>query len=191
MYRRIIKLNTDDKIPPGLVRHGSGQPLAKVARKKLGLSAAAAAKKQKTTVAPMDSDGDGVINTEDRCAETPAGAKVDPSGCWTLQGLFKSGKSQIQPHALSKLDDVVVLLKANPLMRIEIQGHTDSSGTYRHNLRLSRVRAQAVVQYLIRKGIAAERLTATGYGPNRPRGSNSTAEGRARNRRIEFRVLDK
>lgn len=191
MYRRIIKLNTDDKIPTGLVRHGSGQPLAKVARKKLGLSAAAAAKKQKTTVAPMDSDGDGVINTEDRCAETPAGAKVDPSGCWTLQGLFKSGKSQIQPQALSKLDDVVVLLKANPLMRIEIQGHTDSSGTYRHNLRLSRVRAQAVVQYLGRKGIAAERLTATGYGPNRPRGSNATAEGRARNRRIELRVLDK
>jgi outer membrane protein OmpA-like peptidoglycan-associated protein len=191
MYRRIIKLDADEKIPTGLDRHGSGQPLAKVARIKLGMSAAAAAKNQKAPEMPMDSDGDGVMNTKDRCAETPAGAIVDSTGCWTLQGLFKSGKSQIQLQALPKLDAVVALLKANPQMRIEIQGHTDSSGTYRHNLRLSRVRAQAVVQYLIRKGIAAERLTATGYGPNRPRGSNSTAEGRARNRRIEFRVLDK
>jgi outer membrane protein OmpA-like peptidoglycan-associated protein len=191
MYRRIIKLNGDDTIPTGLLRRGAGQSLAEVARKKLGLSAATATRKRKTPVMPMDSDGDGVMNTEDRCAETPAGAKVDPTGCWTLQGLFKSGKSQIQLQALSKLDAVAALLKANPQMRIEIQGHTDSSGTYRHNLRLSRVRAQAVVQYLRRKGIAAERLTATGYGPNRPRGSNTTAEGRARNRRIEFRVLDK
>jgi outer membrane protein OmpA-like peptidoglycan-associated protein len=189
MYRRIIKLNTDDTIPAGLVRRGTGQSLAKVARKKLGMPAAA--KKQKFPVTPADSDGDGVMNSEDRCAETPAGARVDPTGCWTLQGLFKSGKSQIQPQVLPKLDDVVVLLKANPQMRIEIQGHTDSSGTYRHNLRLSRVRAQAVVQYLSRKGIAAERLTATGYGPNRPRGSNATAKGRARNRRIELRVLNK
>lgn len=191
MYRRIIKLNTDDTIPDGLVQRGTEQPLDNVARKKLGTSAAAAAKKRKNPLMPVDSDGDGVMNTEDRCAETPAGAKVDPSGCWTLQGLFKPGKSQIQSQALPKLDDVVALLHANPKMRIEIQGHTDSSGTYRHNLRLSRVRAQAVVQYLRRKGIAAERLTATGYGPNRPRGSNDTAEGRARNRRIEFRVLDK
>jgi OOP family OmpA-OmpF porin len=191
MYRRIIKLNADDTIPNGLVQRGTEQTLAVVARKKLGMSATAATKKQKKPLALADSDGDGVMNTEDRCAETPAGAKVDPTGCWTLQGLFKSGKSQIQPQALPKLDDVIALLKANPQMRIEIQGHTDSSGTYRHNLRLSRVRAQAVVQYLRRKGIAAERLTATGYGPNRPRGSNNTAEGRARNRRIEFRVLDK
>jgi outer membrane protein OmpA-like peptidoglycan-associated protein len=191
MYRRIIKINTDDTIPNGLVRRGTEQPLVKVARKKLGISAAAAVQKRKIPLVPADSDGDGVMNTEDQCAETPAGAKVDPTGCWTLQGLFGSGKSQIQRQALPKLDDVVVLLKANPQMRIEIQGHTDSSGTYRHNLRLSRVRAQAVVQYLRRKGIAADRLTATGYGPNRPRGSNETAEGRARNRRIEIRVLEK
>jgi outer membrane protein OmpA-like peptidoglycan-associated protein len=191
MYRRIIKLNSDDTLPAGLVQHETGQPLARVARKKLGMSAATAAKIQKKPLVTVDSDGDGIMNTADRCAETPSGAKVDSSGCWTLQDLFKSGKSQIQPQALTKLDDVVALLKANPQMRIEIQGHTDSSGTYRHNLRLSRARAQAVVQYLRRKGIAAGRLTATGYGPNRPRGSNDTAEGRARNRRIEFRVLEK
>ena len=191
MYRRIIELDTDDTTPTGLVQRGTEQPLAKVARKKIAMSAAAAVKKQKKTLMTVDSDGDGVMNSEDRCAETPAGAKVDPTGCWVLQGLFKAGKSQIQLQALPKLDDVVALLKANPQMRIEIQGHTDSRGTYRHNLRLSRVRAQAVVQYLKRKGIAAERLTATGYGPNRPRGSNDTAEGRAKNRRIELRVLEK
>jgi outer membrane protein OmpA-like peptidoglycan-associated protein len=191
MYRRIVKLDTDDTIPDGLILRGTGQPLAYVARKKLGISSTAAAKQRKIPWVPADSDGDGVMNSEDRCAETPAGAKVDSTGCWALQGLFTSGKSQIQLQALPKLDDVVALLKADPQMRIEIQGHTDSRGTYRHNLRLSRVRAQAVVQYLRRKGIAAERLTATGYGPNRPRGSNDTAEGRARNRRVEFRVLDK
>lgn len=191
MYRRIIKLNTDDMIPIGLVQHGTEQPLANVARKKLAMSTAATAKKQKPPLMSVDSDGDGVMDTEDQCAETPAGAKVGPTGCWTLQGLFKSGKSQIQPQSLPKLDDVVAILKASPRMRIEIQGHTDSRGTYRHNLRLSRVRAQAVVQYLRRKGIAAGRLIANGYGPNRPRGSNDTAEGRAKNRRIEFRVLVK
>jgi outer membrane protein OmpA-like peptidoglycan-associated protein len=191
LYRDIIKLNTDDMIPAGLVQRGSEQPLAEVARKKLGMSATAAYEKQKKPLIPADSDGDGVMNTEDRCAETPPGVIVDPTGCWTLQGLFKSGKSQIQSQALPKLNDVVAVLKANPRMRLEIQGHTDSSGTYRHNLRLSRVRAQAVVKYLRQKGIAAERLTATGYGPNRPRGPNDTAEGRAKNRRIEFRVLDK
>lgn len=191
MYRRIIKLDTDDTIPAGLVQPGTEQPLARVARKKMAMSAAPTAGKQKKPLISVDSDGDGVMNTEDRCAETPAGANVDSTGCWTLQGLFKSGKSQIQLQALPKLDDVVALLEANSQMRIEIQGHTDSSGTYRHNLRLSRVRAQAVARYLIRKGIAAERLIATGYGPNRPRGSNDTAEGRARNRRIEFRVLEK
>jgi OOP family OmpA-OmpF porin len=191
MYRHIIQLDTDDSVPVGLVQRGTEQPLAVVARKKLGVSVAAAAKKPKATVKPADSDRDGVVNSKDSCADTPEGAKVDQSGCWTLQGLFDSGKSQIKIQAMPMLDDVVVLLKANPQLRIEIQGHTDSSGTYRHNLRLSRVRAQAVVQYLRRNGINADRLTATGYGPNRPRGSNDNPDGRAMNRRIEFRVLDK
>ncbi len=191
MYRLIVRLDTDEMIPTGLVQHGTELPLVNVAREKLGLSDAATAKKPETLLEPVDTDGDGVSNSDDRCAETPDGAKVDEFGCWTLQGLFASGKSRIQSQALPKLDDVVALLKANPQMRIEIQGHTDSSGTYRHNLRLSRVRAQAVVDYLRRKGITLDRLTATGYGPNRPRGSNNTSEGRAMNRRIEFRALDK
>ncbi len=189
-YRRILELDTQDTVPYGLLQSGERPLLSDVAQKKLGTAAVRKANQSQTPMRADDSDGDGIANVHDRCTDTPGGAKVDQNGCWTLQGLFSSGKAKIQPQALPLLDDVAMLLKANPQMRIEIQGHTDSSGTYRHNLRLSRVRAQNVLQYLRRKGIAAKRLTATGYGPNRPRGSNDTADGRARNRRIEFRVLD-
>jgi outer membrane protein OmpA-like peptidoglycan-associated protein len=189
LYRRIIELKAEETIPAGLVTGGEKRRLYDIAQQKLGLMKKATASSPATALRPEDTDGDGIADALDRCADTPRGAMVNASGCWTLQGAFDSGKSQLKAQALPMLDGVAALLKANPRMRIEIQGHTDSSGTYRHNLRLSRVRAQSVMRYLVQKGIAANRLTATGYGPNRPRGSNATSTGRALNRRIEFRVL--
>ena len=191
LYRHIIELDSEDSVPAGLKQTGPSRNLTDVARQKLGLLKSSASNQAASASKPADSDGDGILEPEDRCTDTPSGAMVDENGCWSLQDLFGSGKSEIQSQAYPLLDDVVALLNTNPQLRIEIQGHTDSRGTYRHNLRLSRVRAQKVMQYLRGKGIAANRLTATGYGPNRPRASNDTAAGRALNRRIEFRVLDR
>ena len=191
LYRRIIELDTEETMPAGLVTGGEQRRLYDIAQQKLGLLKKATTKAPETVSRPSDTDSDGVVNALDRCADTPRGAMVDASGCWTLQGAFDAGKALIRTHALPMLDNVAALLKANPRMRIEIQGHTDSQGTYRYNLRLSRVRAQSVMRYLMHKGIAADRMTATGYGPNRPRGSNDTAAGRVLNRRIEFRVLER
>lgn len=190
LYRRIIELDSEDTVPDGLMPGRASPKLIDVARQKLGLLKSSTSDRAVGSSRPADSDGDGILDPKDRCADTPSGASVDHNGCWTLQGLFGSGKSEIQAQAYPMLNDVLAMLNANPKLRIEIQGHTDSRGTYRHNLRLSRVRAQKVMQYLKHKGVAANRLTATGYGPNRPRGSNDTASGRALNRRIEIRVLD-
>jgi OOP family OmpA-OmpF porin len=80
-------------------------------------------------------------------------------------------------------------MKANPDVKVEIQGHTDSRGSLALNERLSQQRAEAVRDYLIGQGIAAERLTARGYGPHNPIASNETADGRAQNRRVELKPL--
>jgi outer membrane protein OmpA-like peptidoglycan-associated protein/tetratricopeptide (TPR) repeat protein len=90
-----------------------------------------------------------------------------------------------------ELDKLVQLLQANPAINIQINGYTDSAGTAQHNLLLSQQRAQAVVNYLVSKGIAAGRLRAKGYGASHPVASNDTAEGRARNRRTELIITGK
>jgi OOP family OmpA-OmpF porin len=81
---------------------------------------------------------------------------------------------------------VITILKKNPGMRLEIQGYTDDRGSMDMNQRLSEDRARSVSEYLIRKGIAADRLKWMGYGQDRPVASNETAEGRKQNRRVEL-----
>jgi len=102
---------------------------------------------------------------------------------------FASGKATITPDSYPILDQIVQLLKANPNVKIEIAGHTDSVGSEMYNLRLSEARANAVRDYLIQHGISADRLIARGYGESRPIAPNTTREGRAKNRRVEFTVL--
>jgi len=77
-----------------------------------------------------------------------------------------------------------------PKLRIEVQGHTDSTGSERYNLQLSQRRAEAVREYLIAQGVAPGQVEARGYGEMQPIADNSTAEGRARNRRVVMRVLE-
>jgi len=139
---------------------------------------------------PKDSDGDGVIDPNDKCPNTPKGAKVNKVGCWIVKGLlFDFNKADIKPQYYSALNDVIKVLKANPGMKVEIQGHTDNIGSAEYNLKLSKRRAQAVADYLISHGISASRLTVEGYGFSRPVASNDTPEGRALNRRVQLKPI--
>jgi OmpA-OmpF porin, OOP family len=136
---------------------------------------------------PLDSDGDGVTDNLDQCPDTPKGATVNAIGCWVLKGLqFDSSKANIKPEYANQLDDVVTILKENPALKIEIAGHTDNVGKEAFNEKLSMKRAQAVMEYLSKKGVAKERLAAKGYGFSKPVSSNDTPEGKAENRRVEL-----
>ena len=136
---------------------------------------------------PLDSDKDGVIDLDDKCPGTPVGAVVDERGCWVVKDLrFDFNKSEIKPEYYKTLDDVIIVLKNNPAMRVEIQGHTDSKGTDDYNQKLSERRAKAVVDLLSRSGIEKSRLSYKGYGEAKPAATNDTEEGRAKNRRVEI-----
>ncbi len=101
---------------------------------------------------------------------------------------FDTGKSALRPESNAELDRLVKLLKDVPSLKIEISGHTDNTGSAVLNESLSQSRAEAVVNYLTSKGIAANRMTAKGYGASQPISTNSTEEGRQQNRRTEFEI---
>ncbi len=147
-----------------------------------------------------DTDGDGVDDTKDKCPATAAGTRVDAAGCpilfteartpVVLRGVtFESGKSALKSDSYTVLDIVAASLVANPNIRIEIAGHTDNTGSAAVNTRLSQARADAVRAYLASKGVAPDRMVAKGYGPTVPVATNTTAAGRAQNRRVELRQL--
>jgi len=102
---------------------------------------------------------------------------------------FETGKSTILSEFSSDLDKLVQFLKDNPETRLEIQGHTDNTGSLTANNRLSQARAESVVVYLSGNGISKDRLTAKGYGPSLPLTANTTPDGRAKNRRVEMKVI--
>jgi outer membrane protein OmpA-like peptidoglycan-associated protein len=101
---------------------------------------------------------------------------------------FDSGSSTIKSTSYGVLDDIVQLLQENPDVLVEIVGHTDSDGSEGFNQTLSEQRAQSVANYLTQKGIPSSRLSTSGMGESSPVASNSTPEGKAQNRRIEFRI---
>jgi OOP family OmpA-OmpF porin len=145
--------------------------------------------------APGDADGDGIPDDQDRCANSAAGKTVDAEGCTilkvlTLKGVnFEVDSDQLKPESNAVLDEAVAALNAEfPEARIEVAGHTDSTGDDAYNQDLSRRRAATVLDYLVGQGVKAERLTATGYGETAPVAGNETREGRAQNRRVELRV---
>jgi len=128
----------------------------------------------------------------------PPEAALDGPGCQRLfvallgrgKILFETGKAVIDRDSAAILDNLVAAALRCPSAKIEISGHTDSSGSDETNMELSRARAQAVVDYLVAAGIEGSRLTAAGYGKDKPVASNDTEEGRAQNRRIEFLVQE-
>jgi outer membrane protein OmpA-like peptidoglycan-associated protein len=102
---------------------------------------------------------------------------------------FDFDRFELKPESYSELDRVVEFLNQNPEIKIEISAHTDASGSDDYNLSLSQKRAQSAVDYIISKGINRERLTAVGYGETKPISDNETEEGRAKNRRVEMRIV--
>jgi outer membrane protein OmpA-like peptidoglycan-associated protein/tetratricopeptide (TPR) repeat protein len=103
--------------------------------------------------------------------------------------LFELGKSVLTASSFQELDRLVGVLEDSPQMKIEISGHTDNTGSPVINARLSTERAKAVVDYLVKKGVDVGRLTYKGYGSEQPIADNTTAAGKAKNRRVEFKIL--
>ena len=102
---------------------------------------------------------------------------------------FKTGSAELDSASDALLDSVADIANRCPSVKVAVSGHTDSTGSASANQALSEARAKSVVTYLVAHGVAQSRITATGYGGTKPVASNATEEGRARNRRIEFRVV--
>jgi OOP family OmpA-OmpF porin len=137
---------------------------------------------------PMDSDKDGVTDNMDQCPDTPMGATVDARGCWTYAALvlFDFNSAEVKSEAYSMLQEAVLIMKKNPDLKVEVDGHTDSTGPAAYNMTLSEKRAEAIKDYFISRGIDPDRLTTKGFGFTKPAASNDTKEGRAKNRRVEL-----
>ncbi|WP_316810243.1 OmpA family protein [Pedobacter heparinus] len=158
-----------------------------------------------------DEDNDGVANKFDKCPGTGSGTVVDGSGCpikvqreviketkvvvteadrkvvdEAIKNLeFDLGKATIRSTSYSTLNKVAALL-IEKNFSLKLAGHTDNTGSMALNLRLSKERAESIKAYLVSQGANASRIEATGYGPNQPIASNKTADGRQKNRRVEF-----
>jgi outer membrane protein OmpA-like peptidoglycan-associated protein len=144
-----------------------------------------------------DSDDDGVMDDRDQCSDTPRGVEVDARGCailrprLVLDGInFAFGSAEILPESEETLRRALALLRDNPDALIEIGGHTDNVGREQTNRQLSLARANSVRAWLVEHGIDPARLTTRGYASSQPVASNDTEEGRAQNRRIEFKHLN-
>jgi OOP family OmpA-OmpF porin len=140
-------------------------------------------------VMAKDSDGDGVIDANDQCPDTPKGVDVDDRGCWVMANkvLFDHDSSVVKSDFLPELNELKKIFDLNPDMKVQIEGHANSKGPEAYNQKLSERRANAVMSYLVDKvGISADRLKAVGYGELKPAYSNDTEEGLAKNRRVEF-----
>lgn len=165
---------------------------------------AAADKAAEEAAAARDTDGDGVPDRIDNCP-TEKGTKEN-FGCPAAKKQkvavrdgkidildkvqFAAGKAVILPASFPLLGQVASVLKAHPeIEQVEVQGHTDSAGAPEKNMALSQSRAQAVVDYLAKKGVDKARLAARGYGETTPIADNKTKAGQEKNRRVEFKVL--
>jgi outer membrane protein OmpA-like peptidoglycan-associated protein len=144
----------------------------------------------------MDKDGDGIVDGLDQCPGTEPGKVVDNRGCplakvVTLTGdNFDNDAATLRADAIAILDDAVATLKRYPALKVEVAGHTDDRADDAYNQVLSERRAKAVMDYFVSKGVAADNLSAKGYGEAQPVADNGTAAGRAQNRRVELRILN-
>jgi outer membrane protein OmpA-like peptidoglycan-associated protein len=150
-----------------------------------------------------DNDKDGIPDVSDKCPNEPG---APPDGCPKKYNLvvvtekkieikqtvyFDTNKATIKKVSFPLLNEVAQALKDNPTLEVEVQGHTDSQGNDKSNLKLSQNRANSVRTYLIKQGVVSSRMTAVGYGENQPIADNRTADGRSQNRRVEFIITKK
>ncbi len=150
-----------------------------------------------------DTDVDTVADPDDRCPRIPGQpsfqgcpppppAEVIERYSGAMAGItFELDSDVIIDTSFPLLDEAVAVLGEYPHLRIMIEGHTSSEGTREHNMSLSKRRARSVATYLTDKGVPADRIETEGFGPDRPVASNDTEEDRAKNRRIEFKILRK
>ncbi len=151
-----------------------------------------------------DTDGDGFLGSRDKCPDAPETKNgfQDDDGCpdelppevkkftGVIEGInFKTGSASILPGSFTILDRAVQVLQDYGSLKLEIQGHTDNRGRASYNLELSQRRADAVRTYFVTRGIKPERVTAVGFGMERPIADNQSESGRSRNRRTEFRII--
>jgi OmpA-OmpF porin, OOP family len=116
--------------------------------------------------------------------------KFEPARTYTLDNVhFDFGKATLRPESFAELEELISYLKNKDNIKVEIAGHTDNVGKEADNLKLSQQRADAIRNYVIKKGIAPARIVAKGYGASEPVADNDTDEGRQLNRRTEVRIL--
>ena len=183
------------------------------AKKKLVFQGQKKAKNRITIVTDMYGEASFMIPREDtytilcesltgpfECGVTPYVSRTASTGGITvlfddtraeLTGVnFKVGSAELIPTSLKTLDNAIAGLKRNAKAKVEIEGHTSSEGSDDFNQKLSEDRANSVMEYMIKKGISKDRVTAVGYGSSRPKEDNATEAGRKANRRIEIRVVN-
>ncbi len=151
----------------------------------------------------LDNDKDGFADKDDKCPDVPG---VAPDGCPKKYNLvvvtaqkielkqtvfFDFNKASIKSVSFALLNEVAQAMVDNPTINVEIGGHTDSVGNDASNLKLSQARAESVRTYLIKRGIASDRMVPKGFGENVPIADNRTEAGRSQNRRVEFLITDR
>ena len=148
----------------------------------------------RSQVLPVDSDGDGVIDELDECYKTAPGAKVDERGCYitltevkeiNLEINFDVDSAVVKPEYLGKIEEVVTFMNEYPLTRVTIEGHTDSDAGNAYNKALSERRAKSVAGLLVKRyEIPNIRVTAIGFGEEKPLVANDSPENKFKNRRV-------
>lgn len=161
----------------------------------IGLDRPEEASKPRPVAGVRDGDGDGVPDDRDACPDTPRGALVDDTGCQlylehdireTLYVEFAHDKAEVRHDSYPRLQNLARKMTEYPSAKVVLNGHTDSTGSASYNQALSQKRAAAVKAVLFNYyNVSPDRITTNGYGESRPIADNSTAEGRARNRRVE------
>lgn len=146
-----------------------------------------------------DSDNDGLNDEDDKCPNRPGPASnqgcpeitkevIEKINFAAKNVFFATGSYKLLPKSFKSLDEVANIMKADDLLQIQIDGHTDAQGDDAKNMTLSENRAKAVKDYLVSKGVPASRTNSAGYGETKPVADNKTAAGRAKNRRVEMTV---
>lgn len=146
-----------------------------------------------------DTDGDGLNDEVDHCPMEAGPASnngcpevkqeiIEKVNMAASQIFFASGSAKFTANSYKYMNEVVKVLKEDETLELDIEGHTDNTGSAAINTKLSQSRADAVMKYLVSKGIDAARLTSKGFGPDQPVADNGTAAGKAKNRRVEMKV---
>ncbi len=186
-YQHISKMISSTNLPNESIH---------VLAAKLGLTwyfgGAATSSNQVVALADKDSDNDGVVDSKDKCPNTKSGIDVNDYGCAAeekatvrLNVKFATGKANIAAGYDQDLIELASFMSEHQNTKIEVQGHTDNSGSKAINKKLSQARADAVKSYLVDKlKVDASRIVSTGYGDEAPVADNSTNEGKQQNRRV-------